>query len=988
MRRNMRLIFWIGWVYILMAIAAWGQNRPEPVFVPGEMLLTTRPGVLVKDVRAMAESVNADSESIGVPDTYLLKLRQTGLSAEELKAKVNEAVNNLKENPNVKYIRPHWQAQLHDNPNDTRYSEQWALRNIRMPQAWDIIKNSPTIRVAVIDDSFNTNHEDVVGQYDTDLTRDFTINPPSENVLPPAGAYSHGTNTSSIIIARANNNLGIAGMCGWIEDPNIGGMKVIGCKIGRNPNLNLDGAALLRAYQHLVDNSNVVDSINMSYGGFFLDPQERDLLQTLHDRGVSCIASAGNFNIDINTFPTYPACHPFVLSISATGPDNTKAGYSNFGKVEMTAPGGAGTGFTSATEVLMAGNQQLYEASSGTSFASPHVAGAAGLLRAIGVPKGQVNQVLIDSANRLGQSVVPGPQFGYGLLDVEAALRGAAGVSASIIEPVRGTTTDTRVVLLRAVFRRVKDNSAANITITVNNQEVPREQWQNLLTFSAPNRILTLNGLELQLVQGDNQIVVVALGDEEGKIATASTSVSVVPYRQYPGLAMFSVPYIINQTPEELFGVNVAMARWIVDEGNSAGGYYARYFGNGAKDPQAGFSPVGTGVRPVGGTTDTPPRGLGYFLNSDSEAFILGDALLDTNISYIIPLQPGWNMIGNPFPFAVDWAACEIETTGFGGITKRVSIAQAIDDETIKAQIFRYVPLSAQYTWRTAPLGQLLPFQSHWIRVLKPCMLIVPPLGSRDRSAKVVEPSRVAPSAQDGWMMRLTVRSGNLEDSNNFIGVSRSAEDRVSREDVEKPPYLQNFVNLRIMANEGRSALAQDLRKSDRRAQKWNLEVTTDQNDAEMTLQWSQELKTPAGMRLTLVDTLTGARISMNKQSAYTFRAGNGTSRQFVVEAQPANRNQLRLTNVDVVSTRGNAHTIRYGLTDQANVQVQIMSASGKPLARLSNATRSAGVNSVTWNGRTDEGVALPAGTYNVQITATTEDGAIARVVRPLVLTR
>jgi hypothetical protein len=354
----------------------------------------------------------------------------------------------------------------------------------------------------------------------------------------------------------------------------------------------------------------------------------------------------------------------------------------------------------------------------------------------------------------------------------------------------------------------------------------------------------------------------------------------------------------------------------------------------------------------------------------------------------MIPLEPGWNMIGNPFPYAVPWSACEIEVEGQAGVRQRLSILEAADKEYLRPQIYRYIGLTGEYTWRTAPLGELLPWQAHWIRVLKPCTLIVPPLGTtRSRSDESDNP-RVSAETRDGWLLRLIARSGDREDANNFIGTSSRARDELSSEDVEKPPAFQSYVQLRVIEPRSRAALAQDLRRAGKRPTRWELDIISDKPNAEVTLHWQQEVPLPPGMRLTLVDSLTGQRISMNRQSAYTFRTDENSRRRFVIEAQPARLSQLRITQLHVASTRGNQVTIQYALNTSATVQVMIQDAAGRTLARLTGGTRSAGLNTITWNGRTDEGVVVPPGTYQIQIVATSEEGEVARAVRPLLITR
>jgi flagellar basal-body rod modification protein FlgD len=69
-------------------------------------------------------------------------------------------------------------------------------------------------------------------------------------------------------------------------------------------------------------------------------------------------------------------------------------------------------------------------------------------------------------------------------------------------------------------------------------------------------------------------------------------------------------------------------------------------------------------------------------------------------------------------------------------------------------------------------------------------------------------------------------------------------------------------------------------------------------------------------------------------------------------------------------------------------VQVLIQDSTGKTIARLQGGARSSGVSTASWNGRNEAGIAVPPGTYQVQIIATSEEGEVARTVRPLIVTR
>ncbi len=959
----------------------WAQTLTPNDVVPGEILLTMRPGTAIEKARALASSINTDLRPIRVPDTYVLRLRnQEGATPAVLLERVQQAVERLKTDAEVLYVRPHWRARLDEVPNDPRFGDQWALTMIRAPEAWDQEKGQAGIRIAIIDDNFDRSHPDLQGRFDP-LSRNFEADPPDENIDPnPGASFSHGTAVMGVAAANTNNGIGIAGLC-WE------GVSVVALTTTKADTPFLNGENIIEAMQYIVDNAQsggnqIIHVVNMSFGSSFPDPQENNLIQQMFQRGVVPVASAGNENASI---PRYPSDFENVVRVSAVGPTGARASYSNYERIDLAAPGGDQQSRLQ-DGVLSTAIRGSYEYVQGTSFSSPYVAAAVALVLSAGARVHGPNdaippavEILQETANPMGR-IVPDPELGWGIIDVGAGMRGLGGASVTIVNPTDNTFTDTKRIRIHVVVRRSQLNQ---IRLFFEGEEIPRDQWQPFASVSADGKTITIIGYELILPgEGRFQFTVTAVG-QDGSTSTVTSTIIVRPRFQPAGLMMFATPYRVDRTPEEIFGADAILARYLPSQGR-----YARYSGSGVREPEASFNPPGVNVRPEGSAIPTPPRGLGYFLRTNTPAFILGDEYIDPNTAYMIPLEPGWNMIGNPFPYAVPWSACEIEVEGQAGVRQRFSILEAADKEYIRPQIYRYVGLTGEYTWRTAPLGELLPWQAHWIRVLKPCTLIVPPLGTtRSRSDESDNP-RVSAETRDGWLLRLIARSGDREDSNNFIGTSSRARDELSSEDVEKPPAFQSYVQLRVIEPRSRAALAQDLRRAGKRPMRWELDITTDKPNAEVTLHWQQEVPLPPGMRLNLIDSLTGQRISMNRQSTYTFRTDENSRRRFVIEAQPARLSQLRITQLNVTSTRGNQVTIQYALNTPATVQVMIQDAAGRTLARLTGGTRSAGLNSATWNGRTDEGVVVPPGTYQIQIVATSEEGEVARAVRPLVITR
>lgn len=971
-----RMWLWLIGVFVATQ-CAWAQApqlTPDDV-VPGEMIVRLKPGRTLEDARVVANSVNADVRPIRVQDTYVLRLRDEGLTAAALLQKVQDTVKRLEQHADVLYIEPHYILRYMDVPNDPFFPEQWALQMMQMPAAWDIEKGQAGIRVAFIDDNFQRSHPDLAGIFDP-LSRNFAADTPDDNIDPEGAGFSHGTSTVGVAAAATNNGIGIAGLL-WQN------VKIVALKVTRLPLGPLIAENVLESYQHVIDNAPQIHVLNMSYGGYFFSQQSNALIQEIYRRGVVPVASAGNDNVNI---PSYPANYENVVNVSAVGRTGAKASYSNFGNIDLAAPGGDQESSYFDGLITTASTSQQYDYVQGTSYAGPYVAAAVALVLSAGAQRHNANTVepeavvvLKETADSRGRSV-PDPELGFGIINLDQALRGVGGVGIAFLKPTSGATVNTRLVPVEVVVRRVLNNDPANIlNVRLNGDPLPRSVWEPTAVVNPQQKTITLAFMVTLPGEGRHTITVEAVG-QDGVNGSGSTRVIAKAQVINAGLAMFSTPYNLADAPEEIFGNDAILARYLPAEGT-----YARYSAANP-DPRASFTPSGVAVRPDGSNTPTPPRGLGYFLRSTAPAFLLGDEEVDTNTAYLIPLQEGWNMIGNPFPFNVPWAACEVEIVGAGGIVQRLSLQEAADREYIRLQIYRYIPLTGEYTWRTAPLGELIAWQAHWVRALKPCTLVVPPVGSL-RSQSDDSP-RALPNQPDGWLLRLMVRSGDREDANNLIGTASHASDTLGTEDVEKPPVFQSYVALTILEPRTRSALAQDLRRNVRRVQRWDIEVTTDQPNAEVTLQWSQEIPVPKGMRLVLIDQVSGERVSMLQSSSHRFRTDETARRRFAIEAQPARASRLQVTNVSVSQTRGNQFAIQYALNGEGTVQVLVQDATGKTVARLQGGTRAAGVSTASWNGRTDTGIAVPPGTYQVQIIATGEEGEVARVVRPIVVAR
>ncbi len=335
--------------------------------VPDEVLVNLKPGANARDI---ARGVGARVKE------------QTGLGVWVLNvppAAVDRVIAALSRNPNVDYAEPNGIAVAFVDPNDpydntTCYNTshsgcvtQWAWAKTQAYQAWSITTGSPSVRVAVVDTGIDNSHPDlprVVAQ------KDFVNS--DNNAEDDNG---HGTHVAGTIGASTNNSAGVAGT-NWA-------VSLMAAKV-------LDGSgsgsysSVSNGIKWAADNGAKV--INLSLGGSLSSKTLQRAVDYAWNKGVVLACAAGNNG---NSAKSYPAAYTNCIAVAATDQNDAKASFSSYGSkwVDVAAPG-VGILSTMPNSAVYLNTQygyyQNYDALNGTSMATPHVAGLAGLIWATG----------------------------------------------------------------------------------------------------------------------------------------------------------------------------------------------------------------------------------------------------------------------------------------------------------------------------------------------------------------------------------------------------------------------------------------------------------------------------------------------------------------------------------------------------------------------------------------------------------------------------
>ena len=341
-----------GLFFLFAAAAIHAEESPK--FVEGEIIVGFTSGASQAEI----EAVESRNGLMLLANLSFIRARHYRIPEG---ADISKVIQQVRESPIVRYAEPNYVQQRQALPNDPGFSNQWYLQNtgqaangvsgtagidINWLNATSIYSPTATVTVAVVDSGVALDHpefdgslwmnpnetingldDDGNGLRDDVYGWDFSSNDPL-----PFDAVGHGTLVASLVAARTNNSIGMAGTASNV--------RIMALKVG-NPAGPWNVAASANAFIYAANNGARV--VNFSAGTPAYSQALADAIQYLASKGVLLVVAAGNKGDSNDVMPVYPASYPLdnIISVAAIDQHGKLTSFSNYGvnTTHLAAPG-------------------------------------------------------------------------------------------------------------------------------------------------------------------------------------------------------------------------------------------------------------------------------------------------------------------------------------------------------------------------------------------------------------------------------------------------------------------------------------------------------------------------------------------------------------------------------------------------------------------------------------------------------------------------
>ncbi len=335
--------------------------------------------------------------------------------------------------------------------------------------------------------------------------------------------------------------------------------------------------------------------------------------------------------------------------------------------------------------------------------------------------------------------------------------------------------------------------------------------------------------------------------------------------------------------------------------------------------------------------------------------------------AFAITLKPGWNQIGSPFAFAIDWS--EVQFTG-----------------NVEAPVLYEGNGNSQSGYQSnQPI--LMPWTGYAIKNNESSDVIIhiPPVESLSNVSKQKPISRWIGSSDD-WILGIKAECGNAVDTDNYLGCLENANDGWDANDYSEPPPIGNYVSLYFdhrKRDQYPGKYSGDFRSLAEHGRLWQVFAETNQALKPVSLRIHGLHQVPESYEILLFDHMAQIVVDLGKQPNYQYiPEKNENLRQFTIAvgSQELIRSEACFSNSAIPAcfylsqnypNPFNSSTrLQYEIPETGNVCIFLYNIQGRKIRTFKDEMMSGGRYEIRWDGRDDSGNRVTSGLYFIQMQA------------------
>jgi hypothetical protein len=363
-------------------------------------------------------------------------------------------------------------------------------------------------------------------------------------------------------------------------------------------------------------------------------------------------------------------------------------------------------------------------------------------------------------------------------------------------------------------------------------------------------------------------------------------------------------------------------------------------------------------------------------------------------------LNPGWNMITNPYLYSIPLNILQVTQALDGQLNgSSTTFLNAASSGLVQGSVFFYDTATNAYDFFTFQPGQapptLDPWIGYWIYVNNKVIVTFPTPTTHNSfikpSANGGEPATKGAIARNTWMVAgpttnnwalqlVAARPGGRQDRTAVIGVKPGITTR-NASLPKPPPPTTDYVYVGVNRPSDSMRCAYVFQQPGAGAKTFDFEVSSDK-DGPVTLEWPNLATLPRQLSLTLRSMATGQTYSLHGQSSIQVPVRAGVISRFQIVARQQASTPLSIGALHIVHSRAagaDSSEIVFNLTQDAAVTAQVQTLAGKVVGQLESGRAAVvGETRLHWTGRNLNGAPLAPGIYQIKVRARNESGDTA----------